>query len=490
MSAGVERLDRRLPWAVFALLLASYAYFYQAGGWNENSRMDLVRAMVEQRTLSIDAYHRNTGDKAKIGGRYYSDKAPGLSVAAIPAYLLVMPLKSRTSSHTFIVVASYIATVLTVGIATALLGVLLYRAGRRLGASPRGSVIGAVSYGLGTTAFPFATQLFSHQLAALLLFSAFFLLWGCRERYSDARSVGAGLLCAAAVVTEFPTAPAALILFFYHADAAQRARRLATFAAGMLGPLLLLAAYLTVAFGSPFTTGYALLADSGARGEMLGHGVFGITHPRIGVLVELLIGRFRGLLPYSPVLVLAIAGFAISFRTARRELWAALAVVAYYLLFVSSYAWWQGGSSFGSRHLLPMLPFFALPLARAADLRPKLTLAAFAVSLAAMTIVTSVQPKPGQKLENPFFRSIAPAFVRGQLALGNICPLLGTTGGRRHQPFLRQGFHDSFNLGMVLGGRGLPSLLPLLAIWLSAAFGFWHATRAPPPISVRNDQLD
>ena len=146
MTANEQSLDRKLPWAVFALLLVTYAYFYQAGGWNENSHMDLVRAMVDQRTLAIDTYHQNTGDKAKVGGHYYSDKAPGLSVAAIPAYLLAKPLQGRTSEHTFEVIAAYDATVLTVGLATAFLGLLLYRTGRRLGASPRASVIAALGY--------------------------------------------------------------------------------------------------------------------------------------------------------------------------------------------------------------------------------------------------------------------------------------------------------------------------------------------------------
>src|SRR5262245_56197948 len=36
--------------ALFMLVLGAYGYFYQAGGWNQNSRFDLTRALVEQRT--------------------------------------------------------------------------------------------------------------------------------------------------------------------------------------------------------------------------------------------------------------------------------------------------------------------------------------------------------------------------------------------------------------------------------------------------------
>ena len=42
-------------------------------------RFDLSAAIVDQGTLSIDAYASNTGDYALFNGRRYSDKAPGLS---------------------------------------------------------------------------------------------------------------------------------------------------------------------------------------------------------------------------------------------------------------------------------------------------------------------------------------------------------------------------------------------------------------------------
>ena len=50
--------------ALFALVLGAYAYFYQGGGWNQNSRFDLTRPIVEQHTSQIDAYVKNAG----IGG--------------------------------------------------------------------------------------------------------------------------------------------------------------------------------------------------------------------------------------------------------------------------------------------------------------------------------------------------------------------------------------------------------------------------------------
>ena len=73
---------------VAAALFVSYAYFYQGEGFNQNSRFDLVRAIVEKHTLRIDAYHENTRDKALVNGHFYSEKAPGLALTAVPVWVV------------------------------------------------------------------------------------------------------------------------------------------------------------------------------------------------------------------------------------------------------------------------------------------------------------------------------------------------------------------------------------------------------------------
>ena len=75
--------------ALVALLLGTYAYFYQAGGWNQNSRFDLVRAMVEDHALRIDRFEKNTGDDSVRAGHHYCDKAPGASWLCTPPYAVM-----------------------------------------------------------------------------------------------------------------------------------------------------------------------------------------------------------------------------------------------------------------------------------------------------------------------------------------------------------------------------------------------------------------
>src|SRR4051812_29157832 len=85
-QSGFRR--RRAAAAIGSGLLVAYAYFYQAGGWNQNSRFALVRAILQYGTLRIDDTMRFdgarvTGDVARYRGHFYSDKAPGAALVAI-----------------------------------------------------------------------------------------------------------------------------------------------------------------------------------------------------------------------------------------------------------------------------------------------------------------------------------------------------------------------------------------------------------------------
>ena len=94
MAASIEQAPtRKSVWVVAAILFLASAYFYQDPEWNGNSRLDLTRAIVERGTLQIDNYHDDpewlTGDKALYNGHYYSDKAIGSSLLAVPLYFLL-----------------------------------------------------------------------------------------------------------------------------------------------------------------------------------------------------------------------------------------------------------------------------------------------------------------------------------------------------------------------------------------------------------------
>ncbi len=48
---------------VFLLLGACYAYFFPRwADWNQNSRLDLIMSLVEERSFAIEQYVANTGE--------------------------------------------------------------------------------------------------------------------------------------------------------------------------------------------------------------------------------------------------------------------------------------------------------------------------------------------------------------------------------------------------------------------------------------------
>ena len=69
-------------------VFCTYAYFIGPPAWNQNSRLALTRALVERGSTIIDPDHATTGDKSFRDGHFYSDKAPGASLLALPAYAL------------------------------------------------------------------------------------------------------------------------------------------------------------------------------------------------------------------------------------------------------------------------------------------------------------------------------------------------------------------------------------------------------------------
>src|SRR5579864_5963953 len=128
-SPEKSRFRRRAAILVGLVTFFSFLYFYEGGGWNQNSRFDLLRAIIERHTLQIDAYHENTQDKAHFLGHYYSDKAPGLVFLAVPFALAARPVLRSAGvdpqSPRGEVALSYVVSAGAVALPTALAGVCL-----------------------------------------------------------------------------------------------------------------------------------------------------------------------------------------------------------------------------------------------------------------------------------------------------------------------------------------------------------------------------
>lgn len=93
---------------------------------------------------------------------------------------------------------------------------------------------------------------------------------------------------------------------------------------------------------------------------------FQIGSPWWRGFVGLLVDLRHGLLPFAPIACLALLAWAASLRASRTRHLAAsrLALLAFAGYFIVSALWidWRGGSGFGPRLLVPVMPAMALPL--------------------------------------------------------------------------------------------------------------------------------
>ncbi len=446
--SSLTSIDRRLAVAIFALLFLTYAYGRQTpSNANPVSRAALGISILDQHTFSIDRYQSATPDKAWYAGHYFTEKAPGLSFAALPsmgaAYLglklvgrgafYVEPATGEPSPAFKIL--TMIGTVFTSGVLTALAAASLFLLGRGLGVCPRAAVFAALAFGLGTPAWGWATAFFGHAVAGgclLLGFSlAAYTLETSRQTVRLVPWIATGFLLSYAVVTEYPAAPAAAIIWvLILLKAASRGRKtlgpvLLGLAMGTLPCAVMLFAYNQAAFGSWFRPGYQQVV--GFQGMQ--QGMVGLTYPKASALYGILLSLRRGVIWLSPLMVVApyAVGVAWRRRPARPYIATAALVVAYFLAFNASYFYWDGGFSTGPRHITPALGFACLPLAflwqDSGRTTKNLMLCALGLSMLLSFACASVSMTISPLLENPLLEVVLPSLVGGRV--NNLGELVG-----------------------------------------------------------------
>jgi hypothetical protein len=463
-----KKRENAAGWILGLILLVIYAYFFPRwADWNQNTRINLALAIVEERTLSIDAYHENTGDKLYYEGRYYSDKAPGLSFAAVPVYAAMLPLLEsapavqvldRVASSPALeatlnpdgsgvnrekvvfAVAQYIFTVLLVSLPSALLGVLLFHFLGRFtyGIWLRFSIV--LAYGLGTSALPYSTVFYSHQLGAVLTFAAFFLVFRIvREGAPRWHLWLAGLLLGFSILSENPTAFIAAVVGLYAVISLRDWKAGIPLAAAALPFILIFFGYNYARFGDPLELGYQYHATFTAHAEA---GPAGFAGFRWDAFWDITFSPYKGLFFRSPFLLLAIPGFIYLWQSGRfrAEVITAGVIAAGYFIHAASFYDWGGGHTAGPRYLVAMLPFFAFPVISLLENRSWRILFFFLAVISILLIGAETlagQHFPYQEMRNPWFEYILPSWADGDIAR---------------------------NLGTVFGLHSWYSLIPLFIV--------------------------
>src|ERR1700758_3806498 len=476
---------RRVAILVGLVPFLSFIYFYEGGGWNQNSRFDLLRAIVERHTLQIDAYHENTQDKAHFRGHYYSDKAPGVVFLALPFALAARPalriagIDPDSARGEFWL--SYFVTAWAVALPTALAGVCLYFLALRFGGSSIGAVFGVIVMALGTPLWAYASLFWAHALVGACLFFAFAAALKVGDGERDfVWALAVGLAAGWATVTEYPAAPASAVLAIlalsqvWARGSGARWRVLAGVSLGGGFCVLVLFGYLHAAFGT-FRPSYSYY-DANSFSFMQKQGYLGLTYPHPDRLLKILFGCSRGLFFASPVLVAAPVGlwWLWKEKVYRAMAAAAVAIVAYYFLFNASFYWWKAGLSFGPRYAGASIPFLCLGLpvawGRATLVWRRVLIAAALCSVLVTLMVVATTSQLSMQDPCPLVHSVWPAFWSGQVALNRASLLTVAEAGSHAE-------HAAFNVGQLVGLHGLASLTPLFAMWGLAALLWWKMIR-------------
>ncbi len=461
-------------WKLASLLglasFLSFIYFYEGGGWNQNSRFDLLRAIIERHTLQIDAYHTNTEDKAHFRGHYYSDKAPGLVFLAVPFALAarvgmrVVGVDPESVRGEYAL--SYIATAFAVAIPTALAGVCLFFLALRFGGTETGAAFAVVMMSIGTPILAYASLLWAHALVGACLLFAFAaaLKLGDGGPAEFWWALAAGLAAGWATVTEYPAVVASALLAVFALvqvwPRGNAARWRVCLGVGLGAALcaFVLFSYLLAAFGG-LRPSYSYY-DPNSFSFMQQQGYMGLTYPHPDRLLKILFGCSRGLFFASPVLFAAVVGWWMVRKQFRSAAIVSGAIVVYYFLFNASFYWWKAGLAFGPRYAGPCIPLLSLGLGVAWTRAPRgwrwvlIAVASWSVFVTVMVVSTSSQLAMQDNC--PIAHSSWPAFWSGQMAMNRESMLLASEAGRGY---------GAFNLGKLLGLRGIASLIPFVAMW-------------------------
>jgi len=404
---------------------------------NELVRLELAVAMAMWTTVEIEDPARAYGlseDVAVRNGRVLADKAPGLSLAAIPVVWVsrvVLPLIPDTDLPQYWPLRHF-TTGLLVALGAALCCVFV-AAGIPI-FQPHDWVPLALIAALSTPLWTYGTVFFGHAPAAVLIAVAWLLLLRPFSEVSPNQNQTAflgGVSAGFAVATEYPTVLLAAVVFATLLARRTPWRQLALASFGFAVGLLPVLIYHQVAFGSPWLTGYAFKADPGFQ-QIHTSGLSGVSLPTLEAFRGVLIGASRGLIFYSPVLLLAPVGLWIMGRRYGLRDAAPLAAAAVlYITFAAGFVDWQAGWCAAARHLVPVIPLLVIPtmvaMSAMAKQRSTLLLLTFMATLSAWRILLSIAVSPffPPEFSHPLSQFVLPSLRNGVAAPNLVSSITG-----------------------------------------------------------------
>lgn len=354
-SSEIAPRNRWLAAGVFLVLLSVYLATYSGRIHSvDEAHIVAVTASLGKGRLDVNQvafYEPNFSPSDRLGttgasGDIFCKKGLATSLLAFPFFWGFGLLAGTGAVH-----AAHLAN----AVVTALTGSVLYLYLTELGFSRKTSAASSLLWGTGTLAWPYARMLFAEPVGALGLAVALYAAALFRRRPETWVAFLAGFGTGSIVLAIPSTAPLLPVLvgpllpLLWNRDHATRRKLLQGGIGGVTVPLLVMFAYNALRFGTPLDTGYRFsLAD---------------LRPPLTGIVGLLFTPARGLVFYSPLVLLAVPGYIRGWRRYWTDFAISLALLGSFLLFYGAWVIWHGGWSWGPRYLVPVLPALFGPIA-------------------------------------------------------------------------------------------------------------------------------
>jgi hypothetical protein len=359
-----------------------------------------TRQLALHGNVDLASYHPVAGFYVAHDNHTYSIYGTGISIFSLPLYALLVRASVGEPALQGIVACSASA------LAFVLMLFLLLRV------VPRSiAIAGSIVFGFGTTIWTTASTALWQSGPVVALETL-----GLLGLFSDGPwgPVLAGFSFGAAAFIRLPIAAIAGLFLLYYLT--QNRRRCIQYVAGLLPFLVGRLIENGWLWGGLTHTGYSFEA-----------GTFMFSNFKSGLWGELFSWR-RGLLVYSPIVLVAAVGlilFLLRFRSEkdRRPFFLALATLLVLAINAAHSVWWGGERQFGYRYLIDAVPF--LVVVGALQVERWRSARAFATLLGLMSIIFMAAGS------SPNLNAWDTTFQQNHLSLS---PLTHALGAMRHHP--------------------------------------------------------
>lgn len=386
--------------AVFMLLLALCSWHIETvRDDNTVSRALAVHALVEECQLEITRYHDLTGDKARTGDRYFSDKAP------LPTYVVAVIWKTariiglaEPSEDPVDRRILWLGGFLFGSLPMALILFIAFAELKRMRSNAPWEL--AIVPLMGSFLFVYSGAFFNHLPAALFaLLAAMALRDGHRIRAGI--WAGLGVACDASLL---------FVLAVWLVQELLARRSLLRFVLGLMPGAAITMINNYAVTGSPVAFPSAHAVNYGVMRE--GYG-FATWQP--DAFLGLTVSAYRGLLFYAPALIIVL----VLAWTERKRLLTTVTMrdpfilpsVALILVFFTHATWW-GGWAYGPRYLTPVPVLLLVRALPVLAYRPRYSRAAISMGMLGLGCAVAAKLTTGHGLptgeHNPMLHMVLP----------------------------------------------------------------------------------